>query len=46
MLGENIKTYRQKKGYTQEEVANRLRVARQTFQNGRKTIRFQMLKYL
>lgn len=23
MLGENIKTYRQKKGYTQEEVANR-----------------------
>ncbi|MCI7543125.1 MAG: helix-turn-helix domain-containing protein [Subdoligranulum sp.] len=46
MLGENIKTYRQKKGYTQEEVANRLHVARQTFQNGRKTIRFQMLKYL
>ena len=46
MLGENIKTYRQKKGYTQEEVANRLHVARQTFQNERKTIRFQMLKYL
>ena len=46
MLGENIKTYRQKKGYTQEEVANRLHVARQTFQNGRKTILFQMLKYL
>ena len=46
MLGENIKTYRQKKGYTQEEVANGLHVARQTFQNGRKTIRFQMLKYL
>lgn len=46
MLGENIKTYRQKKGYTQEEVANRLHVARQTLQNGRKTIRFQMLKYL
>ena len=46
MLGENIKTYRQKKGYTQEEVANRLHVAKQTFQNGRKTIRFQMLKYL
>ena len=46
MLGENIKTYRQKKGYTQEEVANRLHVARQTFQNGRKTIRFQVLKYL
>ena len=46
MLGENIKTYRQKKGYTQEEVANRLHVARQTFQNGRKTTRFQMLKYL
>ena len=44
MLGENIKTYRQKKGYTQEEVANRLHVARQTFQNRRKTIRFQMLK--
>ena len=46
MLGENIKTYRQKKGYTQEEVANRLHVAKQTFQNGRKTIRFQILKYL
>ena len=46
MLGENIKTYKKKKGYTQEEVANRLHVARQTFQNGRKTIRFQMLKYL
>ena len=46
MLGENIKTYRQKKGYTQEEVANSLHVARQTFQNGRKPIRFQMLKYL
>ena len=30
MLGENIKTYRQKKGYTQEEVANRLHVTRQT----------------
>ena len=23
MIGENIKTYRQKKGYTQEEVANK-----------------------
>ena len=30
MIGENIKTYRQKKGYTQEEVANRLHVTRQT----------------
>ena len=30
MLGENIKIYRQKKGYTQEEVANRLHVTRQT----------------
>ena len=30
MLGENIKTYRQKKGYTQEEVADRLHVTRQT----------------
>ena len=30
MLGEKIKTYRQKKGYTQEEVANRLHVTRQT----------------
>ena len=30
MLGENIKTYRQKKGYTQEDVANRLHVTRQT----------------
>ena len=30
MLGENIKTYRQKKGYTQEEVANRLHVTRLT----------------
>ena len=30
MLGENIETYRQKKGYTQEEVANRLHVTRQT----------------
>ena len=30
MLGENIKKIRQKKGYTQEEVANRLHVTRQT----------------
>ena len=30
MISENIKTYRQKKGYTQEEVANRLHVTRQT----------------
>ena len=30
MLGENIKIYRQKKGYTQEDVANRLHVTRQT----------------
>ena len=30
MLGENIKIYRQKKGYTQEEVANRLHVTRLT----------------
>ena len=38
MLGENIKTYRQKKGYTQEEVANRLHVTRQTiskWENGK-----------
>ena len=46
MLGENIKTYRQKKGYTQEEVANRLHVTRQTISKWKKTIRFQMLKYL
>jgi len=30
MLGKNIKVYRQKKGYTQEEVASRLHVTRQT----------------
>jgi putative transcriptional regulator len=30
MLGENIKDYRKKKGYTQEEVADRLHVTRQT----------------
>ena len=30
MLGENIKNYRQEKGYTQEEVAGRLHVTRQT----------------
>lgn len=30
MLGRNIKVYRQKKGYTQEEVASRLHVTRQT----------------
>jgi putative transcriptional regulator len=30
MLGENIKNYRKKKGYTQEEVADQLHVARQT----------------
>jgi putative transcriptional regulator len=30
MLGENIKNYRKKKGYTQEEVADRLHVTRQT----------------
>ena len=29
-IDENIKIYRQKKGYTQEEVANRLHVTRQT----------------
>ena len=46
MLGENIKTYRQKKGYTQEEVANRLHVTRQTISKWEKIIRFQMLKYL
>ena len=46
MIGENIKTYRQKKGYTQEEVANRLHVTRQTISKWEKTIRFQMLKYL
>ena len=46
MLGENIKTYRQKKGYTQEEVANRLHVTRQTISKWEKNIRFQMLKYL
>ena len=45
-LGNAIRTARIKKGYTQEEVANRLHVAKQTFQNGRKTIRFQILKYL
>ena len=46
MLGENIKTYRQKKGYTQEEVANRLHVTRQTISKmGEKLFRFQMLKY-
>ena len=36
MLGENIKTYRQKKGYTQEEVANRLHVTRQTISKWKK----------
>jgi transcriptional regulator with XRE-family HTH domain len=30
MLGENIKTYRQKKQFTQEELATRLHVTRQT----------------
>jgi putative transcriptional regulator len=30
MLGENIKMYRQKKQFTQEEIANRLHVTRQT----------------
>jgi putative transcriptional regulator len=30
MLGENIKMYRQKKRFTQEEIANRLHVTRQT----------------
>jgi putative transcriptional regulator len=30
MLGEKIKDYRKKKGYTQEEVADRLHVTRQT----------------
>jgi putative transcriptional regulator len=30
MLGENIKTYRQKKQFTQEELAERLHVTRQT----------------
>ena len=30
MIGENIKTYRQKKGYTQEELAIKLNVVRQT----------------
>ena len=30
MLGENIKIYRQKKGYTQEELAIKLNVVRQT----------------
>ena len=37
MLGENIKIYRQKKGYTQEEVANRLHVTRQTISKWEKS---------
>lgn len=38
MLGENIETYRQKKGYTREEVANRLHVTRQTISKWAKII--------
>ena len=45
MIGENIKTYRQKKGYTQEEVANRT-CDKTDYFKWEKTIRFQMLKYL
>ena len=41
MLGENIKTYLQKKGYTQEEVANRLHVTRQTISKWEKNYSVQ-----
>ena len=47
MLGENIKTYRQKKGYTQEEVCQQTPCDKtDCFGMENELSRFQMLKCL
>jgi len=44
MLNENIKAIRKAKGLTQEELAIKLNVVRQTVLNGKKACQFPMPK--